>query len=172
MRAAAIPLLAGLLVQACVPLRPPAPTVDPRGVPITTAEIIAARTEKKQNLYGFGLALLGGAAGVLAGGKVGYEIGYADDIRQGCEDCGLEGLLLGAAVGVAAGTIIGGNLGMHAGARADNADAVERIIVQRARSAYFYREKNSHIVGAPLPRPGMLVTPSASSDSRSTLSNW
>lgn len=166
-------LLLLILVEACVPVRPPAPAVDPQGAPITTEQIVIAKRESKQTWYAIGLGVLGAGVGTLVGGKIGYEIGYAHDIRQGCEDCGLGGLLLGAAIGFTSGAILGGNVGMHAGARADRADAVERIILERARrNAAAYLEKNSHIVGAPAPRPGMLVTPRASRDSLSTLSNW
>ena len=171
-RIIALVLLPAVLAQACIPPRPPAPAVDARGEPITTEQIIAARRTTHQTVDAILLGAAGGVAGLLLGGKIGYEIGYAHDIRVGCEDCGLEGLVLGATIGLASGVILGGNLGTHLGAGADRADAVESIIIQRARSAYFYREKNSHMVGAPLPAPGIVVTPNASSDSRSTLSNW
>jgi hypothetical protein len=46
----------------------------------------------------FGLG--GGALGLVAGGKIGYEVAYERDIQRGCEDCGLGGLLRGATIGL------------------------------------------------------------------------
>jgi hypothetical protein len=171
LRGTALVLLPVVAGTACIPVRPPAPAVDARGAPITTEQILAERRITHQTVDGILMGLAGGAAGLLLGAKVGYEIGYAHDIHAGCEDCGLGGLLLGATIGLASGAILGGNLGTHVGAGADRADAVQKIIIERARSAYFYREKNSHIVGAPLPAPGIVVTPSASSESRNRLGN-
>ncbi len=108
--------------------------MDPQGRPITTEQILRVMRDRRQTLEALGLGLLGGAIGLVAGAKIGYEIGYARDIRQGCEDCGLGGLLAGAGAGTVVGMVIGGNLGLHHGARADRAHAVERIIQERARS--------------------------------------
>ncbi len=127
-------ILGALVLSACVPVGPPAPSVDPQGRPITTEQIQRVMRDRRQTLESVGLSLLGGAVGFFAGAKIGYEIGYARDIRQGCEDCGLGGLLAGAGIGTVAGMVVGGNIGLHDGARADRADAIARIIQERARS--------------------------------------
>jgi hypothetical protein len=121
-------------ITACLPVPPPRPGVDPQGAPISSAEIRGAMRDTRRNLYAIGLGLAGAAAGTLLGGKLGYEIGYARDIQQGCEDCGLGGLLAGAAIGFTAGLVAGGNGGMLIGANADRSDAIARVIRERANS--------------------------------------
>jgi len=128
-------LLLTTLSSACIPVGPPAPAVDPRGAPISTAEISTAMPSSSQTGYAIGLGLLGGAVGTLVFGKIGYSIGYAHDIQQGCEDCGLSGMLTGALLGAVTGMVVGGNIGMHAGAHADRDAAIARIIRDRARDA-------------------------------------
>jgi len=128
-------LLAAWFPAACVPVPPPAPAVDSRGEPITTGEIRSVMHDSRQTGYAIGFGLLGGVIGTLVIGKIGYEIGYAHDIQQGCEDCGLSGLLTGALLGTVTGIVVGGNLGMHAGAHGDRDDAIARIIRDRARDA-------------------------------------
>jgi hypothetical protein len=122
-----------VLTGACIPVPPPAGTVDPQGRPITTADIRLEMHDGHQTLDAILLGLAGGAVGMVVGGKIGYDIGYAHDIRQGCEDCGLGGLLGGVTLGFIAGTIAGGNVGMHLGAGADRNAAIARIIRRRAQ---------------------------------------
>jgi MFS family permease len=128
-------LLLATLTNACVPVKPPALGVDPQGAPITTAEISAAMHHSSQTAFAIGLGLLGGVIGTAVFGKIGHEIGYAHDIQQGCEDCGMSGMLSGAALGLVAGSVAGGNIGMHAGARADRDNAIARIIRARGQGS-------------------------------------
>lgn len=74
--------------------------------------------------------LVGGAVGFVAGGKIGYEIDRSRDLRRGCEDCGLDGILIGAPVGFVSG-VVGG---VFLGANFDRKAALRRVREKRTRN--------------------------------------
>jgi len=158
-RATGMTAALAVLVSACIPVPPPAGSVDPQGRPITTSEIRLEMRDGHQTLDAILLGLAGGAVGMVVGGKIGYDIGYAHDIRQGCEDCGLGGLLGGATIGFIAGTVVGGNLGMRLGAKADRSDALRRILERRAREQQPARQAAGPEVGPRLPLFATVLTP-------------
>jgi hypothetical protein len=84
-----------------------------------------------RTLYALGLGLGLGTAGFFAGAKIGYEIGYAQDTRNGCEDCGLAGLVYGSLIGVGTGLVSGLIVGQNLGPQKDREAAIQRIKQRR-----------------------------------------
>ncbi|MGH7597010.1 MAG: hypothetical protein ACREOI_11700 [bacterium] len=71
----------------------PADTTTAEAEIISEDEIRQEMRSANRTLYALGLGLGFGTVGFFAGGKIGYEIAYARDIKNGCEDCGLGGLI-------------------------------------------------------------------------------
>jgi H+/Cl- antiporter ClcA len=80
------------------------------------------------------LGVVGGAAGFVFGGWVGYQIDYRNDLHsRGCEDCGLGGLIVGAAVGLPTGVAGGVLLGTQIAREHQRAQAIRRIRSRRSQ---------------------------------------
>ena len=125
-------LLAALLA-GCAVAPSPVNTLAPARDSIPEQEIEREMQSLHAHaLYGVAFSLFGGAAGLFLGGKIGYSIGYNHDIQRGCEDCGLEGLLLGGAVGGLTGIVGGAVLGTKVGGQVDRVEAIRRIRARRA----------------------------------------
>lgn len=128
---AVVPLLAVGLGCAAAPT--PVTTLEPQRDSISETEILREmQSHHARAVLGVGFSLLGGAVGLVLGGKIGYEIDYHHDIRQGCEDCGLGGMLLGGAIGGLTGVVAGATIGVKVGTNADRAAAIRRIKARRA----------------------------------------
>jgi hypothetical protein len=84
-----------------------------------------------RTLYGLGFGLGLGTIGLIGGAKIGYEIAYAQDIKDGCEDCGLDGLIYGGFIGGGAGLVGGIIIGKNVGAKMDREAAIKRIKEKR-----------------------------------------
>jgi hypothetical protein len=115
----------------------------------STKEVEAASEEEirremratNRTLYGLGLGLSFGALGFLAGAKIGYEIDYANDIKQGCEDCGLEGLIYGSLIGAGTGFAGGMIIGQKLGAEKDREAAIQRIKQRQSHGSENLKEQ-------------------------------
>jgi hypothetical protein len=77
------------------------------------------------------LGIAGGAAGLVLGARIGYEIDYANDVQRGCEDCGLGGMIVGAATGLPAGVAGGVLIGSAIVRHHQRAEAIRRIKAKR-----------------------------------------
>ena len=98
---------------------------------ISEAEIRREMRATNRTLYAMGFGLGCGTLGFLAGAKIGYEIDYPHDLKNGCEDCGLDGLIIGSLIGASSGLIGGMNWGRHIGAKQDREAAIQRIQLRR-----------------------------------------
>jgi hypothetical protein len=106
-------------------------TKTPRAM-ISEEEIQKEIRPVYRTLYGLGLGLGFGTVGLIGGAKIGYEIAYARDIKRGCEDCGLGGLIYGGLIGGGTGLVGGIIIGQNLGARKDREQAIQRIRHRRS----------------------------------------
>jgi hypothetical protein len=109
----------------------PADTTAAKAEIITEDEIRQEMRSANRPLYALGLGLGFGTIGFFAGAKIGYEIGYAQDIKNGCEDCGLGGLVYGSLIGAGTGLVGGFIVGQNLGAQKDREAAIQRIKQRR-----------------------------------------
>lgn len=108
---------------------------------ISLEELRKEMRSTHQNLYGFGGAVLMGAAGFVSGAYIGYKAAPMIDCRRGCDDHSLEVAVLGSMIGLTSGLFLGGHYGSQAGAMKDLNQAIERI--RRRRDAELKNEPNS-----------------------------
>lgn len=133
----ALLLLTAMLQVHCASSTKSLPKIAPADTTTAEAEIITEdeiRQEMRsanRTLYALGLGLGLGTAGFFAGAKIGYEIGYAQDIKKGCEDCGLAGLVYGSLIGAGTGLVSGLIVGQNLGAQKDREAAIQRIKQRR-----------------------------------------
>lgn len=133
----AILLLTAMLHIHCASSKPslqkiaPADTAAVEAETINEEEIRQEMRSANRNLYALGLGLGFGTIGFFAGAKIGYEIGYAQDIKNGCEDCGLGGLVYGSLLGAGTGLVSGLIVGQNLGAQKDREAAIQRIKQRR-----------------------------------------
>jgi hypothetical protein len=118
----------------------PADTTAAEAEIIAEDEIRREMRSANRTLYALGLGLGLGTIGFFAGAKIGYEIGYAQDIKNGCEDCGLGGLIYGSLIGAGTGLVGGLVVGQNVGAQKDREAAIQRI-KQRRKSKHENRQE-------------------------------
>jgi hypothetical protein len=122
-------VLAAALAPGCVSLPRIEPAVDPRGEPISAAEIEREMTSVSQGFNGLSMGFALMVAGALVGARVGYALDATRDCA--CEDPGLLGLVFGAAIGGGAGLVLGSSYGARLGLPHDRERAIRRIIERR-----------------------------------------
>lgn len=105
----------------------PADTIAVEVEIIAEDEIRHEMRSANRTLYALGLGLGLGTIGFFAGAQIGYEIGYAQDTKNGCEDCGLGGLVYGSLIGAGTGLVGGLIVGQNLGAQKDREAAIQRI---------------------------------------------
>ncbi len=95
---------------------------------ISLEELRKEMRSTHQFLYGFGGAVLTGAAGLVSAAYIGYKI----DRQVYCdEDCGLYGGFYGGLLGLGGGIILGGIYGSRSGIMKDLRQATKRIRQRR-----------------------------------------
>ncbi|MGH7455542.1 MAG: hypothetical protein ACRENG_29580 [bacterium] len=109
----------------------PADTTAAEAETIAEDEICQEMRATNRTLYALSLGLGFGTVGFFAGAKIGYEIAYARDIKNGCEDCGLGGLVYGSLIGAGTGLVGGLIVGQNLGAQKDREAAIQRIKQRR-----------------------------------------
>ncbi len=98
---------------------------------ISLEELRKEMRSTNQFLYGFGGAVLTGAAGLVSGGFIGSKVGEMAPCRSHCGENGFYGLIYGGTLGLAGGIILGGIYYSRSGIMKDLRQATKRIRQRR-----------------------------------------